>query len=115
MKFYSTRDRSQAWDFKDVIIQGLAPDGGLFMPERIKPFEVGFFKNVSAKPFNELSFDVAKQLLGDLLPDSVLHDIVDRTVNFDVPLVQLDHDLFSLELYHGPTLAFKDFGARFLS
>jgi threonine synthase len=115
MKFYSTRDRSQAWEFRDVIIQGLAPDGGLFMPEEIKPFQRGFFETIRQKSFVDLSFDVARQLLSGVVPDDVLYDIVKHTVSFDVPLVQIDPDLFSLELYHGPTLAFKDFGARFLS
>ena len=115
MKFYSTRNNSQSFGFKDVIIKGLAPDGGLFLPDTINPFDPGYFKNLDKKSFLDLSFDVSKQLLNNLLPDDVLYDIVKRTVNFDVPLVQIDPDLYSLELYHGPTLAFKDFGARFLS
>ncbi len=112
MRFYSTRDRSTPWSFKDAVIQGLAPDGGLFMPERINSIDVRSVKN---KTLEEISFEVAKTLLGDSIPHSTLYDIVKRTVNFEVPLVQLDPDAFSLELYHGPTLAFKDFGARFLA
>lgn len=112
MKYYSTRDKSRAWSFRDVIIQGLAPDGGLFLPESIDTLDIRSLRN---KTFEEMSFIVAKQLLRDSLPDDVLSDIVRRTVSFEVPLVEVDPDAFSLELYHGPTLAFKDFGARFLA
>jgi threonine synthase len=115
MKFYSTRNRSQAWDFRDVIIKGLAPDGGLFMPEKVDAFDRGYFNDLGKRSFVDLSFDVAKRLLNGVIPDNVLYSVVKQTVSFDVPLVEVDPDLFSLELYHGPTLAFKDFGARFLS
>ncbi|MEI9920029.1 MAG: threonine synthase [Bacteroidota bacterium] len=114
MKFYSTRDRSTAWDFKDVIIRGLAPDGGLFLAESINAFPKEYFSTIRKKSFVDLSFDIAKQLLGDTIPADALRDIVERTI-FDTPLIEITPDLYSLELYHGPTLAFKDFGARFLS
>jgi len=115
MNFYSTKNKSQAWSFKDAVIQGLAPDGGLFMPEKINPFPKDFFSNTHKKSFADLSFEVARQLIGDEIPADVLRGIVDRTVNFDVPLVQLDPNVWAVELFHGPTLAFKDFGARFLA
>src|SRR5262245_18138235 len=115
MNFYSTRNKSDFWSFRDAVVQGHAPDGGLFMPERINPFPKEYFKSVRNKPFAELSFDVAKQLLGDVVPADVLKQVVERTVNFDVPLVEIEPDVFAMELYHGPTHAFKDFGARFLA
>jgi threonine synthase len=115
MKFHSTRNKTQSYSFRDVIIKGLAPDGGLFMPDRIDPFDRNYFNDLGKKSLVDLSFDVAKQLLSGQLPDDVLYDIVKRTVNFDVPLKQVDEDAWALELYHGPTLAFKDFGARFLA
>jgi threonine synthase len=115
MKFYSTKNRSDLWSFRDAVVQGLAPDGGLFMPEKINPFPAEYFKTVDQKSFADLSFDVARQLLGDALPDDVLRPIVERTVNFDVPVVNIEPNVFAMELYHGPTLAFKDFGARFLA
>lgn len=115
MKFYSTRNKADLWSFKDAVVQGLAPDGGLFMPERIDPFPKEYFDSIADKSLAELSFDVAKQLLGASLPDDVLRSIVDRTVSFEVPMVKLEPGVWSLELYHGPTLAFKDFGARFLA
>lgn len=115
MKFYSTRNKSELWSFRDVVIQGLAPDGGLFMPQQIDPFPKEYFDTIADKSFAELSFDVARQLLGDSMPDDILKSIVDRTVNFDVPVVNLEPGIWAMELYHGPTLAFKDFGARFLA
>ncbi|HZY78704.1 MAG TPA: threonine synthase [Cyclobacteriaceae bacterium] len=115
MKFYSTKNRSDLWSFRDAVVQGLAPDGGLFMPEQITPFPKEYFETIDKKSFAELSFDVATQLLGDSLPSDVLKQIVDRTVNFEVPLVKIEPNVFAMELYHGPTLAFKDFGARFLA
>ncbi len=115
MNFYSTRNATAPWKFKDAVIQGLAPDGGLFMPERITPFPKEYFETLPGKSLPELSFDVARQLLGGLIEENVLRDIVNRTVNFDVPLVKLEEGVWAMELYHGPTLAFKDFGARFLA
>jgi len=115
MKYYSTKDKSKAWAFNDVIIQGLAPDGGLFLPEKFNAFPKEYFKDLRKKSLADMSFDVAKQLLGDDVPADVLYDIVKRTVNFEIPVVQVDPDAWSMELYHGPTLAFKDFGARFLA
>jgi threonine synthase len=115
MKYFSTKDKDTAWAFNDVIIQGLAPDGGLFLPEKFNAFPKEFFKDLKKKSLVDLSFDVAKQLLGNDIPAGVLYDIVKRTVNFEIPLVQIDPDAWSIELYHGPTLAFKDFGARFLA
>src|ERR1041385_2334900 len=105
MKFYSTRNSKQPWEFRDVIIQGLAPDGGLFMPERIVPFDSGYFKTLGNKSFAEMSFDVATQLLQGVIADDAIYEIVNHTVNFEVPVVQIDPDLYALELYHGPTLA----------
>lgn len=115
MKFYSTRNKSELWSFRDVVIRGLAPDGGLFMPERIDPFPTKYFESIADRSFAEISLDVATQLLGDSLPHEVLRTIVERTVSFDVPVVRIEPGVWAMELYHGPTLAFKDFGARFLA
>jgi threonine synthase len=115
MKFYSTKNKTEFWSFRDAVVQGLAPDGGLFMPEKIEPFPEEYFTTLHEKSFAEISFDVAKQLLGDALPLDVLKDIVDSTVSFEAPVVQVEPGIWAMELYHGPTLAFKDFGARFLA
>src|SRR6185503_3886429 len=101
MKFYSTRNRTELWSFRDAVIQGLAPDGGLFMPEQIDPFPAEYFNDIRERSFADLSFDVAKQLLGDALPVGVLKDIVHRTVNFDAPVVKIEPGVWAMELYHG--------------
>lgn len=99
MKFYSTNKESEPTDFRNALLRGLAPDGGLFMPEKF----------TSAKNFNEA---IAKFVN---IPSEELKQIIDDAFNFPVPLVKLDENLYILELFHGPTLSFKDFGARFMA
>ncbi len=115
MKYYSTNNRSHRATLKEAVLRGLAPDGGLYMPETIATLPPSFFQEIRQRSFRENAFTVAKTLLADDLPDDVLRRIIDHTVSFDAPLVSVDDNIFSLELFHGPTLAFKDFGARFLS
>ncbi len=112
---FSTRNHEQGWTFRDAVIQGLAPDGGLFMPSKIERFSPEFFKTLPHQSLADTSFEVAQRLVGDALPSKALREIVDRTVSFDVPLVKIDPNVWAMELFHGPTLAFKDFGARFLA
>ena len=112
---FSTRNSTQGWTFKDAVIQGLAPDGGLFMPSKIEPFTPESIIAFKDRSFEETSFEVAQRLVGNAVPSKVLRDIVARTVSFDVPLVKLEKQVWAMELFHGPTLAFKDFGARFLA
>lgn len=115
MILYSTKNRSQKVSLKEAVIRGLAPDNGLYMPIEILPFPEKFFKTLSEKSFPEISFEVASHLVGDALPENELRRIVDHTIQFDAPLVEIEKNIFALELFHGPTLAFKDFGARFMS
>jgi threonine synthase len=115
MQFYSTNNKSHKVSLEDAVVRGLAPDGGLYMPETITPFSAEYFDTLPKKSFQQIGFEVAKQLLGDDVPGDVLQRIVNHTITFDAPLVQLQSNIFSLELFHGPTLAFKDFGARFMS
>jgi threonine synthase len=115
MLFYSTNNRSYKVSLEEAVIRGLAPDNGLYMPEVIVPFPESYFETLPNKSFQQIGFEVAKQLLGDDVPSDVLQRIINHTISFDVPLVQLEPNIFSLELFHGPTLAFKDFGARFMS
>jgi len=93
----------------------LAPDNGLFMPEVIPTLSGDFFKTLSSKSFEQIALEVAANLIGNDLPKKELEKIVDHTIQFDAPLIEIEKDIYSLELFHGPTLAFKDFGARFLS
>ncbi len=115
MKYYSTYKKNKLVSFKEAVLKGLADDGGLFMPEKIPVFEPGFFNNIDSMSFQDISFEIAKQLLQKDVPTTVLRDMIDDALNFDAPLIQLDEHLFVLELFHGPTLAFKDFGARMMA
>jgi threonine synthase len=115
MKFYSTNNRSLTVDLRQAVTEGLAPDNGLYMPVEIPRLSDEFFKGIAKKSFRDIGFEVARNLLKGDVPDSELKKIVDHTIQFDAPLVKLEKDVFALELFHGPTLAFKDFGARFMS
>lgn len=115
MQFYSTRNKKLKVELKDAVLNSLAPDGGLFMPESLDKLSDSFFANFKNRRFQENAFLIAKHLLGDSLEDQVLEKIVYDAFNFDVPLIQLSDQIYSLELWHGPSLAFKDFGARFMS
>jgi len=115
MKFYSTNNRNLTVDLRQAVTEGLAPDNGLYMPVEIPRLSDEFFKGIAQKSFRDIGFEVAHNLLKGDVPDSELKKIVDHTIQFDAPLVKLEKDVFALELFHGPTLAFKDFGARFMS
>lgn len=96
-------------------MKGLSPDGGLFMPEYIPKLERSFINSLSDYSIQEIGLEVAKQFVCDEIPISDLKNIIDDAINFDAPLVELDENKSILELFHGPTLAFKDFGARFMA
>lgn len=115
MRFYSTNNRNSKVSLRDAVIRGLAPDDGLYMPETIACLRDSFFKDIGRKTFNEIAFEVADTLLQGEVPEKELHRIIDHTIQFDAPIVEVEENVFSLELFHGPTLAFKDFGARFMS
>lgn len=115
MHFYSTNHKSPNVFFKKAVLQGMPNDGGLYMPERVPEMPEEFFGNINTLSFQEISFRVAKTLLGDDLSESVLQEIIEDAINFDAPLVPLTENISTLELFHGPTLAFKDFGARFMA
>jgi threonine synthase len=113
MKYYSTRKKSQEVSFKDAVVRGLAPDGGLYFPERIDKLPEGLIG--SGKSIEELGFEVAKRFVDGEIKDEDLQKIVSETVNFPLPMIAVEKDVFSLELWHGPTCAFKDVGGRFLA
>ena len=115
MFFYSTNNISPKVDFKQATINGQAPDKGLYFPEQVPVFPTEMIGNISNYSNEEIAFQVIKPYVGDAIPEAVLRGIVAETINFDMPLVKVTDDIFSLELYHGPTLAFKDIGARFMS
>ncbi|MBX2900414.1 MAG: threonine synthase [Cyclobacteriaceae bacterium] len=115
MKFYSTNNRNHKVDLRQAVIQGLAPDNGLYMPETIPQFSQSFIKSLPQRTFHQIGFEVAKAFLNAEVSDQEIERIVTHTLQFDAPLVEVAPDVAALELFHGPTLAFKDFGARFLA
>lgn len=115
MKYYSTSNKLLTANFREAAIQGQAPDKGLYFPEQIPQLPQGFFQTINNLSKEELSFTVMKPYVGDTISDADLQQIVAETVNFPFPLVAITEDISTLELFHGPTLAFKDVGARFMS
>jgi threonine synthase len=115
VKYYSTNNKQHKVSLREAVIQGLAPDNGLYMPEQIDALPKTFFDSIQNQSFREIAFEVAKHLIGDDVDDKSLKKIVDHSIAFDAPLVEISQDIFALELFHGPTMAFKDFGARFMS
>ncbi|MHB2153547.1 threonine synthase [Calditrichota bacterium GD2] len=115
MRFYSTKNRSQTFSLKEAILQGLAPDGGLFMPESIPPLADQIINILPEMTFQEIALQMARPFLQQDFTETEIERLITQAFDFDVPLVPLTGELFVLELFHGPTLAFKDFGARFMA
>ena len=115
MRYYSTNKQAQPASLDEAVIRGLAPDRGLYMPERIESLPADFFKDIEHKTFQEISFEVAKAFFGEDIEADKLEAIVYDTLSFDCPVVNVGGNTWSLELFHGPTLAFKDVGARFMA
>jgi hypothetical protein len=115
MTFYSTNNRGLKVSLKEAVLSGLAPDGGLYMPESITPLSSDFFRKIHSMSFQEIAFTVGKHLLQGAIPEEDLKHIIEESLSFDAPIVKITDSIYSLELFHGPTLSFKDFGARFLA
>ncbi len=115
MKYYSTNKQSEKASLSEAVVKGLAPDRGLYMPEKISTIPSAFFKHIGEMTLAEIGYVVANTLFGEDIDSSILKKIVAETLNFDIPLVKVDDNKYSLELFHGPTLAFKDVGARFMA
>lgn len=115
MKYYSTNKNTPKVSLKEAVVKGLAADNGLFMPEHINKFAPSFFENIENLSFREIAFEVALKFFEDDIETSTLKSIVYDTLQFDCPLVKVTDNIYSLELFHGPTLAFKDVGARFMA
>ncbi|MEO6537334.1 MAG: threonine synthase [Ferruginibacter sp.] len=115
MQYFSTNNISPTVNFKDATVNGQAPDKGLYFPEKIPSLTSEFIKNIEQFSNEAIAYEVIKPYTGNSIPDGILKNIVEETVNFPMPLVPITEDIFSLELIHGPTLAFKDVGARFMS
>lgn len=115
MLYYSTNGSSLNVDFKEATIKGQAPDKGLYFPERIPMLSKDFLTSFKQKSKADIAFEVIRPYVGGTIAEGDLHEICSHTVNFDFPLVRVTDSIASLELFHGPTLAFKDVGARFMS
>jgi len=115
MKFYSTNQRSPQVSFRDSVIHGMPDDHGLYMPVSIPEMDPEFIRELPGMSIRDIAYQVASSWLSEDIPDPELKKIVDEAINFEAPLRQVDDRIFSLELFHGPTYAFKDFGARFMA
>lgn len=115
MKYYSLTTPSRKVSFQQAVLQGLAPDGGLYMPEFIPELSTDFIRQLPSLSKTDIGFTVARSFVDERIPIEILREIINETISFDFPLVTLEENVFALELFHGPTLAFKDVGARFLA
>ncbi len=115
MKFYSTNGQAPIATLEKAVVKGLAEDKGLYMPERIKALPQEFFDNIENLSFQDIAYTVADAFFGEDVPAEDLKRIVYDTLAFDCPCVKVTDSIYSLELFHGPTLAFKDVGARFMA
>ena len=115
MQLYSTNDKSHTISLEEAVFRGLPSDNGLYMPTHIPKLPEAFFKNISSLSIQEIALEVCKTLLKGYISDDNIKKIVYNSLTFDAPLVKIQEDIYSLELFHGPTLAFKDFGARFMA
>ena len=115
MKYYSTNRKAADATLEEAVVKGLASDRGLFMPREIKPLPQEFYEHIEELSFQEIAYRVADAFFGEDIPADTLKQIVYDTLSFDVPLVKVTDNIYSLELFHGPTLAFKDVGARFMA
>ena len=115
MNYYSTNGKAPLATLQKAVVKGLAEDKGLYMPQRIKPLPQSFFDNIQNLSFQEIAYQVADCFFGEDVEADALRKIVYDTLAFDVPLVKVTDTIYSLELFHGPTLAFKDVGARFMA
>ena len=115
MNYYSLNKKAPNTSFKEAVIKGLASDKGLYFPESITPLSQTFFENIDNLSYPEIAFEAIKQFVSPDIPEAVLKQIVEETLSFDFPIVKFDEHISALELFHGPTMAFKDIGARFMA
>ena len=115
MKLYSTNNTSHVVSLKEAVFKGLPADNGLYMPTVIPQLDKSFFEKSDKLSFQEIAFEVSKALIGEDVPTDTLHKIINDVLTFDAPVVKVHDNIYVLELFHGPSLAFKDFGARFMA
>ncbi|MBC7885158.1 MAG: threonine synthase [Saprospiraceae bacterium] len=115
MQLYSTNNKNLKVNLRDSVMQSLVPDKGLYMPEVIPLLSRDFIADLQSHSFNEIAFKISQALIGSDIPANDLRDIVNKAITFPAPVIMLNEQIGSLELWHGPSLAFKDFGARFMA
>ncbi|ULC58144.1 threonine synthase [Flaviramulus sp. BrNp1-15] len=115
MNYYSLNHKAPKTTFENAVVKGLAPDKGLYFPESITPLPKDFFDNIDNLSHTEIAFQAIKQFVSPEIPEAVLKTIVEETLSFDFPVIKLNDNISTLELFHGPTMAFKDVGARFMA
>ena len=115
MNYYSLHHKASDASFKEAVINGLASDRGLYFPKEITPLPAAFIKNIDTYSNTEIAFKVIEQFVGNDIPKETLKKIIEETLNFDFPIVPIEKNIGALELFHGPTMAFKDVGARFMA
>ncbi|RPD90765.1 threonine synthase [Aureibaculum marinum] len=115
MKYYSLNNQAKEVSFKDAVIKGLAEDKGLYFPKSITSISSEIIKNIDSYSNEEIAFKAIQQFVGDEIPEDILKEIISETLRFNFPLVDIENTIKTLELFHGPTMAFKDVGARFMA
>ena len=115
MILYSTNHQSPDVSLEEAVFRGLPPDNGLYMPHVIPTLPASFFENIDKMSITDIAFEVSKALLSDDISDEDLKIIINRAIDFEAPLVEIEDNTYILELFHGPSMAFKDFGARFMA
>lgn len=115
MNYYSLHHKSPKTTFKNAVVNGIAPDRGLYFPENITPLSKEFIDNIAEYSNHKIAFEVIKQFVGDEIPANKLKEIISETISFDFPVISVDKNIGTLELFHGPTMAFKDVGAKFMA
>lgn len=115
MLLYSTKHESPDVSLEEAVFRGLPPDNGLYMPHEIPTLPASFFENIDKLTINEIAFEVCNALIGADIPAADLTEIINRAITFESPIVEIEKDTYVLELFHGPSMAFKDFGARFMA
>lgn len=115
MNFYSLNKQASSVSFKNAVINGIAPDKGLYFPDSIEPLPNSFFETIEDLSNYEIAFNAIHQFVSDEIPNDTLREILANTLDFDFPVVDIEENVATLELFHGPTMAFKDVGARFMA
>lgn len=115
MIYHSLNNKLEVSTFKNAVVKGLAPDRGLYFPEKITPLPKSFFEKIEQYDNTEIAFQAISQFIGPEIPEKILREIIAETLNFDFPIIEINENISSLELFHGPTMAFKDVGARFMA